>query len=480
MLQRIFFSLLWRFCNLTFKIFSKKRASKVGNNLVVKLACYIWEKQFFITNKQKNRDNKPRLFWGPVPILNNKYWSNAMKAIGYESVTLMEEYYGVINKKHDYDYYYEDINYEGVKKTIKGFEFFFPIINKLLLVDYILNNFDIIHISFVGGIFYNDEKYWQMELDIYRRADIKIIVLPFGGDFYQYSKIYDQSWKHGLLASYPKQVQKEKNINQKINYLVDYADIINAGFQFDAIARWDILPYAIYPMDCTLWQPSTKKNHYDGMNGTVKITHTPNHRGVKGTEFIIQAVEELQREGWLVELILIEKKQNEEVRQIMQTEADIHVEQLLLSYALSGIEGMASGLPVLACLDNEVYTRVFRRFSYLNECPILNTIPENIKENLKILISNPQLRQELGKAGRQYAEKYHSFEAMQFTFEKIYDKIWYQKDVDLMNLFHPVHKNSYNNSKPLVKHPLYENRLSLFDREALLRGEKYPILKNEP
>ena len=45
--------------------------------------------------------------------------------------------------------------------------------------------------------------------------------------------------------------------------------------------------------------------------------------------------------------------------------ADIHVDQLLMGYAMSAIEGLATGLPVLSNLENEQITRVFRRFSYL-------------------------------------------------------------------------------------------------------------------
>ena len=37
---------------------------------------------------------------------------------------------------------------------------------------------------------------------------------------------------------------------------------------------------------------------------------------------------------------------------------------------------MASGLPVLANLDHEAYTTVFRRYAFLNECPILSSSPE--------------------------------------------------------------------------------------------------------
>jgi glycosyltransferase involved in cell wall biosynthesis len=423
--------------------------------------------------KRRNYSQKPRLVWGTTPILNNKYWSQAMKAVGYLSVTIMKEYYGNINKAQDFDFYYDSIQYKGVKRYLNTIAILFPNkMDRFLILDEVIKNYDIIHIPFSGAFFW-DLPYWDKEILVMKQVGMKIVVLPFGGDFYRYSRVLDKSWQHGLLAHYPYQATIEDDIEKRVALLTKNADCIMAGFQFDGLGRWDILPYAIYPMDCNLWQMNVKEYHFDGKNGVVRITHAPNHRGIKGTEFIIQAVEELQQEGLQVELILIEKKQNDEVRAIMQTKADIHVEQLLLSYALSGIEGMASGLPVLACLDNEAYTRIFRRFSYLNECPILNTTPESIKNNLRVLITNPLLRKELGRAGREYALKYHSFEAMQFIFSKIYDKIWHRKDVDLMNLFHPVLKGSYNNSLPLVKHPLTENRLGQNLQEDIKNGKYY-------
>ncbi|HWY34643.1 MAG TPA: hypothetical protein VNX68_08350, partial [Nitrosopumilaceae archaeon] len=73
-------------------------------------------------SKKRNHTIKPRLMWGTSPILNNKYWSNAMKAAGYESMTIMRDFYGRINKKSDFDMYFNDVvekNYNSVPKFVK-------------------------------------------------------------------------------------------------------------------------------------------------------------------------------------------------------------------------------------------------------------------------------------------------------------------------------------------------------------------------
>jgi hypothetical protein len=227
----------------------------------------------------------------------------------------------------------------------------------------------------------------------------------------------------------------------------------------DGLGRTDALPYNPLTIDTRNWKPKKVYSANDGINGNVKIIHTPNHRGCKGTEFLIQAINELKSEGVMVDLILLEGVPNDEVKRIMQEKADILADQFIsVAYALSGIEGMAVGLPVLANLEDSEYTTAFRRYSYLDECPILSSTPESLKKILRVLIRNPKLREELGKAGRQYVEKYHSEETAQYLFGAVYEKIWHGKDVDLINLFHPL-KSDYNRSKPLVKHPLVENRL---------------------
>src|SRR5581483_10258768 len=62
------------------------------------------------TVKQRTvTEKKPRLLFAPVPILNNKYWSEALKEEGYESKTLMSSYYSHICKKEDFDLYFEEV-----------------------------------------------------------------------------------------------------------------------------------------------------------------------------------------------------------------------------------------------------------------------------------------------------------------------------------------------------------------------------------
>jgi len=411
----------------------------------------------------------PRLVWGPEPIISNKYLSRALAKEGWFSRTLMFPYYSSINKRNDFDLYVFEIfrwpllvNLPLLGKPIRR------LLNSRSLSPYIyigfiyaLAHFDVFHHPYSGG-FLAPTPLWRLEAFLLKLAKKKVIVLPYGSDFYMYSKVVDPSLRHGLLLSYPLSARREDQIEARVSYWTKHADIVIPGFQgADGLGRWDLLPFSYVTIDTAMWRPKETYSRHDGLSAPVKVLHTPNHRGYKGTEFLVEAVKELREEGLKVELILVEKKPNEEVRRLMAEEADILAEQFIATaYAMSAIEGMASGLPVLANLEHEAYTRVFRRYSYLNECPVLSTTPETLKENLRVLVTNPSLREELGRAGRTYVEKYHSKETARYMFGAIYDRIWFGKDVDLMNLFHPL-KSEYNRRRPLVEHSLVENRLPI-------------------
>ncbi|HKC69391.1 MAG TPA: glycosyltransferase, partial [Bacteroidia bacterium] len=392
---------------------------------------------------------------------NNKYWANALKKKNIVANTLMTGYFSISNKS-DFDYYFEELK-EPFKNTFWYKLFFvFNIHNDYLnykLFDFVVKKYDIFNIPFSGGILSNTPLKKQ-EAQILHALGAKVVTLAYGYDYFQYSRVLDPSYRHAIMANYPEMGRKEYQVNDNYKYWAEHSDFLMGSMATDGLGRWDMIPVNFVTIDTGLWEISRKKSKANGVDGVVKISHSPNHRYVKGTEFIIDAVKKLKTEGILVELVLIEKKTNNEVREILQFEVDIHIEQLIYTgYALSAIEGMACGLPVITNEENELLTRILRRYSFLDECPVISATPENIIEILRCLIKNPHLRDELGMAGRKYVEKYHSEKTAQVVFSKIIDKIWLEKECDLMSFFHPLNPESYNNQSPKIVHPLFENKI---------------------
>lgn len=388
-----------------------------------------------------------RLVWGPIPIINNKYWSDAMRAAGWSSQTLMMGFASTINKKEDFD------------ELVSDRYGFLPTSLKLLLIFLeSLFRFDVFFLSFNGWLLGNTP-YWHLEAPLLKIAGKKIVIIPYGGDAYVYRNIRSTSVQHALMISYPAAARKQDSIQKKVHHWIKNADcIIPGGIAPDGFGRWDVLLPSSLHIDTELWAPSKRLSLADGRNDVVTIAHAPNHRGFKGTEFIIAAVNTLKSEGLLVELILMEKIQNDELRRMFEYDVDILVDQLIFTgHGLNALEGMASALPVICNLEDETYMLPMRRWSYFAECPIVSATPETIVDVLRKLVQRPNLRHQLGAAGRQYVEKYHDYESSQYLFCNVL-KYVYGEVESIINLYHPL-LGEYPRRKPKIVHPLLNNRI---------------------
>ncbi len=390
------------------------------------LICY---KRIFIQKR-----TKPNLAWGPIPIISNKFWSLAMKQNAYHSFTIMESYYGNINAKEDFDFYFQDYLFFASNPLLaKLFNYFTPYFVFLGLVTKI----DILHFPFSGGLLFRTALK-PLEPLIYKLAQIKCIVIPYGADFYQYSTINDNRLKQALLISYPDAAKREKTIKKDIERWVIHADCIVGGFHLDGLGRWDILPFVPFIIDVDQWNYKLRESSADGIDAPINIIHCSNHNGFKGTEFIVRAIDQLLEKGFKINFKVLKNIPNDKIKTYME-EADILVEQVIANaYSLNAIEGMATGLPVIANVEGGPFYKLFNTYSYAGKCPIVSASTDNLTEVLEHLVTKPSLRKSIGLKSRDYVLKFHSYEAGHFMFKSIYDKIWHHKTIDLINLYHPI------------------------------------------
>ena len=401
-----------------------------------------------IVRFRKCSDDKPRLVWGSTPIINNSYWSRSMEKYGYCSQTFTFNYYSLINERDDWD------------KILAEKYYFFPLVAKpvvafihsLLIYDVFLLSYD--------GYFLGNTSLRHLQAHLLKLAGKKIVIIPYGSDGYVYRRIRSTSWISALMISYPGASKNQHRIAKNVDYWNKYADaIVATGMGVDGIGRWDVLAPNSLVLDLEKWTVGSNKSSANGIDSKVVVAHSPNHRGCKGTEFIIAAVDQLKEEGLNIELRLLEGVKNDEVRNILCEKAHILIEQLIFTgHGLSGLEGMASGIPTVSNLEDETYTLPMRRWSYLDECPLVSATPENIVDVLRKLVTNPHLRDELGKAGRKYVEKYHGYDSAHHLFSNVIDYIYGRKE-SIINLYHPI-LGEYPNRMPKIEHPLVKNQIA--------------------
>lgn len=150
------------------------------------------------------------------------------------------------------------------------------------------------------------------------------------------------------------------------------------------------------------------------------ILHTPTESWVKGTEYVIAAVEKLKAEGYKFEFRL--KRQLTQTQMYEEMKAcDVYIDELLCgSHGVTAVETMAAGKPTMTYIRPDLVSK------YPAEMPLVNTNPDTLYDKLKELICEPTLRADLSYRSRQYVEKYHDVDVVVGDLIDIYKDIGFQ------------------------------------------------------
>jgi len=237
----------------------------------------------------------------------------------------------------------------------------------------------------------------NMDLPLLKLFGKKTIVWFMGSDIKHWESLEAAAKKAGLKY-YASKVQGAgpeafKQKLRRIRRLEKYVDYILTAPSDSQLITREYIRFCI-PLDINNIRYNNTPNRIP------IVVHAPTDDKVKGTPYVLEAVEQLKKEGYDFEFYLFRETSNTEVRETL-TKADIAVDQLFgHSAGMFAVESMAAGCAVLG--GN------FPEFADVpRELPVIHTNPDNIYQNLKMLLENPQLRRELGEKGRKYVEKYH-------------------------------------------------------------------------
>lgn len=167
-------------------------------------------------------------------------------------------------------------------------------------------------------------------------------------------------------------------------------------------------------------------------DNTVKIYHAVGNfdnrsagiKTIKSTHIYVPLIENLKKEGFNIELLFFKDVPNKILR-YYQSQADIFVDMLTYGFLGANIrEGLMLGKPCV-CYLRPVWLEQMKQEipEYVNELPIVNANPNNIREVLIDLITHPEKRKEIGKKSREFAVKWHSSDNAAIVFDKIYSDL---------------------------------------------------------
>ncbi|CAG7649064.1 glycosyltransferase family 4 protein [Paenibacillus allorhizosphaerae] len=270
-----------------------------------------------------------------------------------------------------------------------------------------LETYDIFHFHF-GSTFFEPDK---RDLKILKSLGKKIVA-HFNGDEARLPSIA-KTFNNPYVQV--REFWTEERIRENLKLNCTYTDhaIINDHELLPQVEPYfkkvHIIPYAIDVREFTPEYPSPSAEPV--------VVHAPSDRRVKGTEFVLQAVDRLKKEGVKFQFHLVEKVPHEQAKQIYQ-KSTIIIDQLTVgTYANLSMEAMAIGKPVICYIRDDL------RSTFPPGFPIVSANPDTIYEVLKDLLNRPEDWAKLGMAGRSYVEQTHSYDNVAQKLIHVYKQL---------------------------------------------------------
>ena len=267
---------------------------------------------------------------------------------------------------------------------------------------YAMFHFDVFHFHFGYSLFpYN------LDLPLLKKMKKKFVMEFHGSDVrYQLYRERSSGWKDWKMPD-----RSGRRIKQlkKIFYYTDTVILHDEELRKHLVGYKGNIVYVPLRADISRFEPSYP---LATCNKPI-IVHAPTNREVKGSDYIIQAVECLKKK-YDFEFILVENKTQNEAIEIYK-KADIIIDQLRAgTYGVFAIESMALGKPVISYISEDM------REHFPEELPIINATVDDITDKLEYLLKNGELRNHLGLKGREYVENYHDYRVIAWLLYDIY------------------------------------------------------------
>ena len=363
--------------------------------------------------ERRRRRERPRVVFGTTPIINTKYWSRALRSRGYDAASYAYTTYA-INDPGDFDHTPERL-FPRLSRLGP-----LRILRKYLVFLWALRRFDVFVLDYDGG-FLRRTPLERLDFPLLALAGKRIVAIPYGADAIDIRRCPHEPTRVALLRDYPELDSIAGEVAARVRRYDRWAAYVVCGSNMvDYLPRYDLLLPSGLAIDTEEWDAPPRPPS----DGPVRVLHAPNHPAVKGTQHVVVACEALRAEGLPVELVLRQGVPNREIRRLMAEEVDVVASAFVMGYyELFALEGMSMRLPVLNYWRPDLKQLLFER-TFASECPIVDTPPERLKDNLRMLVEDPELRRRLGEEGRRYVERHYSNQAVGALLDEIVSGVW--------------------------------------------------------
>jgi hypothetical protein len=272
------------------------------------------------------------------------------------------------------------------------------------------------------------------ELWIAKLLGINLIFLPTGcldSDLKQTFQTFDDGNVCNNCGFFDK--CDDKVNARSFNRIRKYFDFAVGGdtkFSKEMIEK----PLKYKAIDLHLWDPDMEipAEHRLPPTQNLRILHsayldksdrTWKGRNIKGSPYVVAAIEQLQAEGYPVEYLYISNKPSNQMR-FYQAQADIVVEQLIYGWwGSTGVETMTLGKPVVCYLRPSWKEHFLSVFPEYTNVPVINASTTTIYEELKKVVVDADYRKQKGEESRRFAEQHFDPAKNTRAFIQILEKL---------------------------------------------------------
>jgi hypothetical protein len=405
------------------------RSIRLGIDVVILVVVLPLIAVFAVTSLmpwwRRRPPQRPRLLWGSQPIKALASMKEAAARAGWDGEVVAREH-SRLYRAEVFDHVVLGVSrFRVLDRLADSFKAYWFFARALLRYDVFIYYFD-------GGVL-RRTALERMELPLLKLLRKKLVVVPYGSDSWVLDHTDNLLWRTALLIDYASAGARAREVEAQVRRGCRYADcVLGCLVHIACLPRYDVLPLTCYPIDTEAFEPRPPRT-----SGPIHVAHSANHRGFKGTDFLVAAVERLRAAGHEIELDVIERVANEEALARV-ARADVYVDQLVAGYAYAALEAMALGKVVISPISDTDAARVFRRYSYLDECPIVDASVETIEAVLVELIERRDEWPAMGRESREFCERRHSIDANSELWDAILRRVWNGEEIELMKLYHPL------------------------------------------